>query len=437
MSLDLALPLEGRRIALVEDDPIMGESLRQRLAIEGAEVRWFDTGAAALSALPACRPEAVVCDIRLPDLGGEAVFREAVARHATPFLFVTAFSDVDQAVRLMRLGAGDYLTKPFAMDDFLARLAALLGPRTPAGAGRLGPSPRMRKIETLLARLAERPTTLLLTGETGTGKEVCARHLHALGPRKAPFVAVNCAAIPADLVESALFGHERGAFTGAHARHAGHAERAAAGILFLDEIGELPLPTQAKLLRLLEDRRFTRVGGTEELPFRARIVAATNADLGLAVREGRFRQDLLYRINVVEIRVPPLRERPEDVPWLLQRFLAEFGGDDARPLAGATEDVAYQHDWPGNVRELRNRVERAAALAGAVPIMPTDLFPEYAAALGGAGEIALLASARDLAERVQIERALARTDGNVPEAARILGISRSTLFDKLRRLGRA
>jgi len=431
------MSLERRRVALIEDDPIMGESLLQRLSLEGATVRWWQAGPPAARELPTFRPDVVVCDLRLPELDGEALFRQTVGHSGAPFLFITAHADIDQAVRLMRLGGGDYLTKPFAMNAFLGRLKDLVRPAPPAGGGRLGPSPAMLEVETLLHRLADRPTTILLTGETGTGKEVCARFLHEAGGGSRSFLALNCAAIPANLVESEMFGHERGAFTGAKDRHRGYAERAGEGILFLDEIAELPLDLQAKLLRLLEERRFTRVGGSESLPFRARVVCATNARLDQLVREGRFREDLYYRIAVIEVAIPPLRERPEDIDWLLRRFVATFAeqhGEAPLSLADSTLESALAHDWPGNVRELRNRSERAVSLALQSCILPSDLFPERAPAIAAAPE-ASLASARDLAEKAQIERALARTGGHVPSAASLLGVSRSTLFEKLRRHG--
>lgn len=430
------MSLEGRRIALVEDDPIMGESLLQRLSLEGAAVHWWQDGTAALEYLPGFGPDLVICDIRLPDLSGEELFEQAGARLDVPFLFITAYGEVDQAVRLMRSGAGDFITKPFAMDAFLERLKALTRAPSPATSCALGVSTKMAEIESLLKRLAGRKTTVLLTGETGTGKEVCARFLHAQGDGDCPFVAVNCAAIPADLMESELFGHERGAFTGAASRHTGHAERAGDGVLFLDEIGDLPPPLQAKLLRLIEERSFMRVGGSKPLPFAARLVCATNANLRDLVAQGRFRDDLYYRINVIEICIPPLRERREDIAWLLRKIVEDQAGapdGPVPPLTPAAEEAAMLHDWPGNVRELKNRVERVMALSGGERVTAGDLFPEHVAALGSQDEIMTLSAARDVAEKRQIQRALRLAQGQPEVAARSLGISRSTLFDKLRR----
>ena len=264
---------DGRVVGLVEDDPIMGESIVQRLSLEGITVRWWQRGREAVEAMASARVDAVVCDIRLPDLDGEAVFRQAArSPSAPPFLFITGHADIDQAVRLMRAGAADYVTKPFDIADFLARLGDLMPARGRPAASVLGVSPAMQEVERLLLRVARIGSTVLVTGETGTGKDVAARFLHAASDAASrPFMAVNCAAIPADLLESELFGHEKGAFTGATQRHLGYAERASDGVLFLDEIGELHPSLQAKLLRLVEERSFHRVGGEKPIAFRGRL----------------------------------------------------------------------------------------------------------------------------------------------------------------------
>ncbi|WP_299621856.1 sigma-54 dependent transcriptional regulator [Pelagibius sp.] len=433
---------EGCKIGLVEDDPVMGESLLQRLTLEGCAVDWWTTGREAMSGLRRFDPDLVVCDIRLPDMAGGALFEEAVRGvNAPPFLFITAYGEIDQAVGLMRAGAGDYLTKPFAMDDFLDRVKALLSRKDPLGVEdhSLGGSKAMRAVEHLLRRVAGLESALLITGETGSGKEVCARFVHQISPAGTePFVAVNCAAIPDSLLESELFGHEKGAFTGAHARHLGYAERAKGGVLFLDEVADMPLPLQAKLLRLLEDRAFHRIGGERPVPFDARLICATNRNLNEAVRQGSFREDLHFRINVIPVEVPPLRERRQDVAPLLHRFAAEFAALMVRDVSGVSalaEEAALAHDWPGNVRELRNRVERAVALARGAWLMPGDLFPEVGRPEDGqAGDIATLSEVRDAAERRQILRALQATDGQVAKAADALGVSRTTLWEKMRRL---
>jgi DNA-binding NtrC family response regulator len=433
------MSLEGRTIALVEDDPIMGESLVDRLTLEGATVRWWRSCREALRALPMAAADLVVSDIRLPDGTGEEVFKGACAYpDVPPFLFVTAFGDIDQAVRLMREGAGDYLTKPFDMPAFLGRVEQLLRPLDRSATPVLGVTAAMLDVERLLRRIGRLPSPVLLTGETGVGKEVCARFLHGLRlPDAGPFVAVNCAAIPKDLMESELFGHEKGAFTGAASRHLGYAERARNGVLFLDEIGDLDPTLQAKLLRLVEERAFHRVGGEAAVPLAARLVCATNADLPARVKAGTFREDLYYRINVLTVPIPPLRTRPDDVEWLAETFLEAFNRALDADVVGfgaqAVEELRG-HPWPGNVRELRNRIERAVALASGRHLMPGDLFPERAGTRPD--EVAKpmsLEAARDEAERREIRRALAESGGVIATAAAALGISRTTMWEKMRR----
>ena len=332
------MSLEGRTIAVIEDDPVMGKSLAQSLSLEGAKVCLYRSGEAALRGATPRSLDLVVCDIRLPDTDGQNLFhRFGTGADMPPFLFMTAFGDINQAVALMREGAADYLTKPFDMADFLHRVQSSLRPTPQSQDGDmvLGVSPAMRDIEHLLRLVARVESPVLMTGETGTGKEVCARFLHSLTRKDDPFMAVNCAAIPGDLLESELFGHEAGAFTGAGKRHLGFAERAGEGTLFLDEIGELALPLQSKLLRVLEERQFHRLGGETPVIFKARLVSATNADLGARIAAKQFRSDLYYRINVVEVRVPPFRERPQDIPWLLSRFLADLA-PTARAVCAAS-----------------------------------------------------------------------------------------------------
>ena len=429
-------------VVLIEDDEVLGGALAQRLRLEGFAPHWARTlaeGEALLRrhAAPLC----VLCDMRLPDGSGEELLlRLLPALGRTPVIAMTAFGGVEQAVRLIRAGADDYLLKPFAVEALIAKLRALAPPRSAAAdaladAGR--GSAAMQALDAALRRLAGAGATVLLLGESGAGKEVAARRLHALGPRAgAPFVALNCAAIPRDLLESEVFGHERGAFTGATERRIGAAERAGEGTLLLDEVGELDLALQAKLLRLLEDRRFTRVGGGQELPLRARVVAATNADLPARVAEGRFRGDLYWRLAVVELRVPALRERVEVIAPLAEAFLRAAAAEARRPdltFTAEAEAALEAHDWPGNLRELRNRIERAALLAEGEGIGPADLFPDRAAAAPGAA--VTLAEARETAERTHIRRVLARCGGRVGDAARMLDVSRTTLWERMRRLG--
>ena len=431
--------LEGRNIAVIEDDPIMGESLLQSLSLEGAKVSLYPSGRAALKSVAPRSVDLVVCDIRLPDTDGQSLFRHFGANaDAPPFLFMTAFGDVDTAVELMREGAADYLTKPFDMGVFLQRVKGSLRPSPCTGASAtLGVSPAMRDIEHLLHVISKIDSPVLITGETGTGKDICARLLHQLGGKQGPFIAVNCAAIPSDLLESELFGHQAGAFTGASKRHLGFAERTGEGTLFLDEIGELAAPLQAKLLQLLEDRQFYRVGGETTIAFKGRLVAATNADLGAMMAAKRFRLDLYYRINSLEVKIPPLRERPQDIPWLMNQIFVNLVAEQGKSMRGVSalaEQAALAHEWPGNVRELKNRMERAIALNLSGWILPQDLFPERVLYAVPSSQSSLsLADAREAAEKHQIARVLAENDGQIGKTAEALGVSRTTLWEKMRR----
>lgn len=432
------MQLEGRVIGLIEDDPIMGESLVQSLTLEGCHVDWWTSKQAAGKGLRKSPHDLIICDIRLPDGRGDELFFDlATTDDLPPFLFVTAFADIDQAVAVMRAGAGDYITKPFEMADFVARAKSLLPQsRVLKTEAMLGVSEAMRSIEATLRRICDATTPVLFGGETGVGKEVCARFLHSASTRsKEPFIAVNCAAIPGDVMERELFGY-RG--SSGQAFHHGFAERARGGVLFLDEVSELALPLQAKLLRLVEAREYHRVGGEQQMQFRGRIVCASNRNLGTLVEEGRFRADLFYRINAMTIDIPPLRSRSEDVPWLVASFMSQFASADSKGARGVStlaQEVAFEHSWPGNVRELRNRVERAVALTKTEWIMPCDLFPDRASSVVGSGPFASLSETRDDAERRHIQRALAQTDRHILEAAQLLGISRTTLWEKMRRLG--
>ncbi|MBL0943385.1 MAG: sigma-54-dependent Fis family transcriptional regulator [Hydrogenophaga sp.] len=427
-------------VLLIEDDAVLGGALAQRLRLEGFRVEHAVNAAQALAALRQARPDFVLSDIRLPDGSGEDLYRRALPHLGdTPIVFATAFAEVGQAVRLMRAGADDYLTKPFDVERLVQRIRELVPARREPGAAPqgFGLSPATARLAADLERLAGRDVPVLLRGETGVGKEVAARVLHERSARAAePFVAVNCAAVPRELMESQFFGHERGAFTGATGAHAGWFEEAGAGTLFLDEIGELDPRLQAALLRVLQDGVFRRLGGRQDLRFRGRLVAATNADLGARIAAREFREDLFYRLAVVELWVPPLRERPAEVLALAQGFAqqaAQRQGLAAPALAAEAQAALLAHDWPGNVRELRNRVERALALAEGDTLGSADLFPERALD-EPAGAPATLASAREQAELAQIERALELSGGRLAEAAQRLGVSRTTLWKRRKKL---
>ena len=417
----------------------MGESLVQSLSLEGCHVDWWKTGTEAIRGLRATNPDLVVCDIRLPDIRGDDLFRQlAAVSQVPPFLFVTAHGDIDQAVAIMRAGGSDYVTKPFDIGVFIERARNLMqrNPVTRSDAV-LGISESMRDVESMLRRVSCLTSTVLITGETGTGKEVCARYLHGISQHsKEPFIAVNCAAIPAGVMENELFGH-KGA--GSQGFHRGFAERARSGVLFLDEIANLPVDLQAKLLRLVETREFHRVGSEQSLQFHGRIVCSTNCDLTESIRRGAFREDLYYRINVMRVQVPPLRDRIADIPWLIDQFVELFRSSNHPGIRGAStfaQEFALEYSWPGNVRELRNRIERAVALANGEWIMPADMFPEIQEPHASEHTaFSTLSEIRDSAEKRQIMRALRQTGGHIIEAARLLGVSRTTLWDKMRRLG--
>jgi DNA-binding NtrC family response regulator len=348
---------ERSLIGVVEDDPVMGGTLVHRLELEGYHTIWWRTGQQALNGLRTSRPDLVVCDIRLPDTSGEEIFFNVLPHLAgLPFLFVTAYGQIEQAVRLTKAGAVDYIAKPYALPDLLDRIPGLIAKR-PGAAGVLGASQAMQQLELLLRRVADIDSSLLFTGESGSGKEVAARFAHQISSRaSAPFISVNCAAIPNELIESELFGHEKGAFTGAYARHHGFVERAHKGFLFLDEVAELPMSMQAKLLRILEERAFTRVGGEALVKTCARIVCATNIDLERAVAEGRFRRDLFYRINVIPIAVSALRQRTDDILPLAYAFVREFSEAFGREVHGFTA-AAVAPQMPVRTRRYKKENE--------------------------------------------------------------------------------
>jgi DNA-binding NtrC family response regulator len=443
MTTQTARPDNGRSpmIGIVEDDPIMGESLVQRLELEGYRVSWWQSGEEAVTRLREATCQVLVCDIRLPDMDGEQLFRRALTDlGATPVIFITAFGEVEQAVRLMRAGADDYMTKPFEIEALLQKIAALCAREITAGndiRGRaaLGSSNAMRGVESELQRVKDAATPVLLLGETGVGKEVAARQLHdASMRRELPFVVVSCATIAVDRAESEMFGHAQGA----ESAHAGLVGQAGAGTLFLDEVSALPLALQGKLLRLLEDGSYRRPGDTRETVSEARIVSSSNADLPALVAEGRFRTDLYYRLNAIELRIPPLRARPEDIIPLAEHLLAQFArrsGQRAPSLTPAARAALCEHAWPGNIRELRNRVERALGLSGGTPqLSANSLFPEKSLLEYPGNRIASLAEARERTERLQIEEAIRQTGGEIGKAAALLGVSRTTLWEKMRRL---
>ncbi|HSD60969.1 MAG TPA: sigma-54 dependent transcriptional regulator [Burkholderiales bacterium] len=434
------------RICLVEDDAIMGESLCDRFALEGIAHDWHRDAGSALDAISRQAYALVISDYRLPDMSGEELFERLLKsrRWLPPFIFITGYGSIDKAVHLLKLGAADYLTKPFDLDRLVDKVHALCAaaPAVPAsGLAPLGVSPAMRRIEEALPRLAAHARSLLVTGESGVGKEHVAMEFHRLAHpgREAPFVAVNCGAIPETLMEPELFGHEKGAFTGAVRQKKGVFEQAHGGTLFLDEIGEMPLAMQVKVLRALQERRIQRVGGEAMVQVDLALVCATHRDLKEMVQSGAFREDLFYRINVIQLRIPPLRERREDILWFARQFVAECDanhGGGQHVLSAAAENALLQYPWPGNLRELRHSLERACILSPGRTITPEAIFEEAPAAPGARGEdtpVRLDAYLRDC-ERRYIRGALEQEQGQVANTAARLGISRKNLWEKMKKL---
>jgi DNA-binding NtrC family response regulator len=446
-------------ILVVDDEPNVRESFR--LVLEDAyDVIDVPDGSRALDAVRASQVDLVLLDIRLPEMDGiEVLERIKAIDEGVEVILVTAVKTVRTAVAAMKLGAFDYVTKPFDEDELLSLVRRALQKRSLEREvsflrGELarqhdredivGEHPEMQKLSRLITQVARTTTTVLITGESGTGKELIARAIHQRGPRRdKPFVPVNPAAIPEALVESELFGHEKGAFTGAHQRKLGRFELAQGGTLFLDEIGLLRPEVQAKLLRVLQEREIERVGGTHSIKIDVRIVAATNLDLKRAVATGAFREDLFYRLNVVPIMVPPLRDRIEDLPLLVDHFIRRYNHECNKRIEALTPDALAAlgaYAWPGNVRELQNIVERTVVLVDGPLISAADLpldltiSPARPGAAPGPDKRRVdLNEASDRFERLIVQRVLEDTRGNVSEAARVLGLHRNSLKVKLAR----
>ena len=429
-------------LCLVEDDPIMGESLCVRFELEGFGFDWHRTAGRALAAIGR-RPYAVVIsDIRLPDLGGDELFERLRHEHASlpPFVFITGFGSIGRAVQLLKMGAADYITKPFDLDELIEKVRALARPSTP---GRevpvLGVSQAMRRIEEMLPRLAKHAGTVLFTGESGVGKEYVAQALDRLAreSEKCPFVPVNCGAITETLFESELFGHEKGAFTGAIRTRKGFFEQADCGTLFLDEVSELPGPMQVKLLRAIQERRVVRVGGEAQIPVNLRLFCASNRDLKELVEQGQFREDLFYRINVIQVKIPPLRERKEDILWFAGKFLDEFAaahGGERRTLKPDAEQALLDYPWPGNIRELKHCIERACILSSQRELEAADFFGAPTTATPHPGTMGSLTGYLQERERDYIVQTLTRHGWHIARTAESLGISRKNLWEKMKKL---
>ena len=448
-----------KRVLVVDDEAKMRRALQILLGKLGLQSVAAEHGEAAVQALASEQIDLVLTDVRLPGMSGiDLLERIRESDTSIPVVVLTAYGTIQDAVRAMRLGAFDYLLKPFELDALAAIVRKALelqqvraenrylrerleGP----GGGRemLTASPAMRRVLEQVRQVAVTPTTVLITGETGVGKEVVARAVHEISPRRDRLlVALNCAAIPGELLESELFGHVRGAFTGAQSAREGKFELADGGTLFLDEIGDMPAPLQAKLLRVLEDSVVERVGGNKRIEVDVRVISSTNRDLTAAVRDGSFREDLYYRLNVFRLEIPPLRERAEDVRPLAESFLARFGREFGKGTLRLSDDAISRlerYPWPGNVRELQNVMERAAVLSASSAVvgekLVAELLPPGQSDGSPRADALQLAPALEAAERTLVARALERSGGNKVEAARALGVSERTLWYKLKKYG--
>jgi DNA-binding NtrC family response regulator len=454
-----------KHLLLVEDEQPLREAIAERLVDQGFRVEQAASGEQAVERLAEFAFDIVLTDMRLPGIDGAQVLEAALDRYPDIIgIVVTGYGTVKDAVEAIKKGAADFITKPFQFDELLHVLGSALEQRRLKSEnaylraqleeryrfeGIVGRSRTMRDMFQLLETVATTSSTILITGETGTGKELVAKAIHHNSPRRANrFVALNCSAIPETLLEAELFGHVRGAFTGAVGTRQGRLEQAHKGTLFLDEVGTMNLPMQMKLLRVLQEREFERVGDSHTIKIDVRVIAATNSDLTRMVAEGSFREDLFYRLNVIPIALPPLRDRREDIPLLVQHFLQRFCAEQAPPRPPVTvSQEAIRHlmafSWPGNVRQLENTLERALALSpGRSQIEASDLPPEIQKSGDAAAGFGLAVPEEGIdfetyvadIERELIRQSLEKTRGNKRQAARLLNLKRTTLIEKLKRL---
>lgn len=439
------------RILLAEDEEIMRITVQDRLERHNWDVDAVQNGLEAAEKLKQQNYHLVISDIRMPGLDGLELL--GLIREISPFsdiIMMTAYGSVDDAIGCLHKGAADYILKPFNMDDLIIRVTRILEMQNIRArcssleescremhSDMIGDSNVMQKIHNFIRQVAPTDSTVLIRGESGTGKELAATGIH-LNSRRAdkPYVRINCAAIPEGLIESELFGHEKGSFTGAHARKPGKFELADGGTLLLDEVGELPIPLQAKLLRVLQESKYERVGGTGTISIDIRLLCATAKDLESAVKDGSFRQDLFYRLNVIPLVMPPLRERKEDIPGLTNHFLHEFSVQRgiAMEIAPEAMQCLVGYDFPGNVRELQNIIERASVLAPEGVIQPSDLPSDMSGRLSydPDPDTYILAEAVARTEKQCVLKALTHTQGKRAEAADLLGISRKNLWEKMK-----
>ncbi len=451
--MDSASPLAGKHILVLDDVPEFCHELRAHLKDHCGQVTVCTSPVRALRRLKAEQPDLFITTLMMRELGGFDVVRRARGQGSTlPIVMITGYGNEQTPIEAMRLGCSDYLEKPVAPAELRARLGKILSVQQRPAAGPAAPAtpllsedPAMKSVLETVAAVAPSDSRVLILGETGTGKQLVAQAVHDTSPRRAaPFVEVNCAAIPENLLESELFGHERGAFTGATERRTGRFEEADDGTLFLDEIGEMSFSVQSKLLRVLQDGRFSRVGGSAVLRSRARVIAATNRDLQQEVEAGRFRADLFYRLHVITLTLPPLRRRPGDVPLLAGHFLRRFRGSRTPALSLTPEALRRLHHyaWPGNVRELEHLMERFAVLHPGplidVADLPERIVRETAGLPADNPDVLLqgdYAAARAAFELAYLRSTLKAARGNMAAAARLAGLDRSHYFRLVRRQG--
>jgi DNA-binding NtrC family response regulator len=449
-------PPPGLKVLLAEDEKVIAVSLMDDLAAAGHQVQGVPDGLAALERLRAEPFDVLITDIRMPGLEGlELLRRSRDLRPDTAVLVITGYGTIESAVEAMKAGASEYIVKPFLNDEIVLKLQRLASLRELERENVLlreqvdrlrgfenivGSSKEMQRVFGMVRTVAKTDANVLIQGESGTGKERIARALHLNSPRASrPFVALSCGALPETLLEDELFGHEKGAFTDAHKQKLGRFERAQGGTVFLDDIDDMPLPLQVKLLRVLQEREIERLGGEETVPVDVRVIAATKVDLEQAAREGRFREDLFYRLNVVPLRLPPLRERPEDIPLLAYHFIRIYGKGVEYTIDPETMELMCRYSWPGNVRELENAVERAIALAGNSKVLKREHLVRHSAefkkALAAPTDLRPLRDVLAAAEAQYIREVLRATSGHKAQAAKLLGISRKNLWEKMREHG--
>ncbi len=438
-------------VLVVDDEKNIREGLAEALGLDGYEVQTAADGREGLKAIENGIVDLVITDLKMPGLSGGELLKEVAGRYpGLPIIVLTGHGTIEDAVDAMRYGAFDFLTKPPNIDHLSLLVKRALESRQLSLKNRelqaevdaqrktsamIGSSAGMKKILDLVQRVAPTKASVLITGESGVGKELVADAIHTLSPRRdKPFIKVHCAALAESLLESELFGHEKGAFTGANARQRGRFELANEGTLFLDEIGEINQSVQVKILRVLQDHKFERVGGEETIETDVRIIAATNRDLKKEIADGHFREDLYYRLNVVNIHVPPLRERADDIPLLAMAFLNEFAKENGKKVEGfdpRARAALYAYSWPGNIRELRNTVESAVVMARGSLIGLEDLPPTISSAQGEHDIRIPSGSSLAEAEKILIRDTLAEENGNKSKTAEILGIGRRTLYQKI------